>query len=469
MRFHQVHTVHNFHHVDKVHFIEHLTIDGQLRVAVGTGHFGGVAFARLPLAGIHFFVTSTHDKLHGLHFPGIVTLNRAGKAQLDAIHRGFTHLFKQQQFSTTNGKFCVQRTVIKPQIHIHRTRHSAAAILLIFAGKFRQRQRLNDPLPVVPVVKQVPVLDRRELLDYVECVQMDRWYEPPVSFDGLARTFRAAVHHSSPIAVKCNILTSTYIPHPLLSQQAFSRFVQDYLVFGNAYLEKRTNRFGEVIALEPALAKYTRRGLDLDTYWFVQYGMTTQPYQFTKGSIFHLMEPDINQEIYGLPGYLSAIPSALLNESATLFRRKYYINGSHAGFIMYMTDAAQNQEDVNNLRNAMKSAKGPGNFRNLFMYSPNGKKDGLQIIPLSEVAAKDEFLNIKNVSRDDMMAAHRVPPQMMGIMPNNVGGFGDVEKASRVFVRNELMPLQKRIAEINEWLDEEVVKFEYYGLENNQS
>ncbi|MCV5497577.1 Presumed portal vertex protein, partial [Escherichia coli] len=88
---------------------------------------------------------------------------------------------------------------------------------------------------------------------------------PPVSFDGLARTFRAAVHHSSPIAVKCNILTSTYIPHPLLSQQAFSRFVQDYLVFGNAYLEKRTNRFGEVIALEPALAKYTRRGLDLDT------------------------------------------------------------------------------------------------------------------------------------------------------------------------------------------------------------
>ncbi|HAH8515972.1 TPA: Presumed portal vertex protein, partial [Escherichia coli] len=88
----------------------------------------------------------------------------------------------------------------------------------------------------------VPVLDRRELLDYVECVQMDRWYEPPVSFNGLARTFRAAVHHSSPIAVKCNILTSTYIPHPLLSQQAFSRFVQDYLVFGNAYLEKRTNR-----------------------------------------------------------------------------------------------------------------------------------------------------------------------------------------------------------------------------------
>jgi len=100
----------------------------------------------------------------------------------------------------------------------------------------------------------------------------------------------------------------------------------------------------------------------------------------------------------------------------------------------------------------------------LFMYSPNGKKDGLQIIPLSEVAAKDEFLNIKNVSRDDMMAAHRVPPQMMGIMPNNVGGFGDVEKAANVFVRNELIPLQKRLEELNEWINEEVINFVSYSI-----
>lgn len=223
----------------------------------------------------------------------------------------------------------------------------------------------------------VPVLDRRELLDYVECVQMDRWYEPPVSFDGLARTFRAAVHHSSPSVLSVT-LSAVPIFRIVFSVSRHLPVLCRTIWFLVTATEKRTNRFGEVISLEPALAKYTRRGLDLETYWFVQYGMSTQPYQFTKGSIFHLMEPDINQEIYGLPGYLSAIPSALLNESATLFRRKYYINGSHAGFIMYMTDAAQNREDVNNLRNAMKSAKGPGNFRNLFMYSPNGKRTGFR-------------------------------------------------------------------------------------------
>ena len=63
-----------------------------------------------------------------------------------------------------------------------------------------------------------------------------------------------------------------------------------------------------------------------------------------------------------------------------------------------------------------------------------------------------------------MMAAHRVPPQMMGIIPNNTGGFGDVEKASRVFVRNEIMPLQKRLQELNEWLDDDIIRFTEYSF-----
>ena len=99
-----------------------------------------------------------------------------------------------------------------------------------------------------------------------------------------------------------------------------------------------------------------------------------------------------------------------------------------------MNDAAHKQEDIDALRKALKESKGPGNFRNLFMYSPAGKKDGIQVIPLAEVAAKDEFASIKNVTRDDQLAMQRVPPQLMGILPNNTGGFGDVEKASRGYL-----------------------------------
>lgn len=303
----------------------------------------------------------------------------------------------------------------------------------------------------------MPALNQADMLDYLECWMNGKWFEPPMSWDGLAQSFRASTHHSSAIYFKRNLLTSSFMPHPLLSREAFSRLALDFLVFGNAYLEKRYNRLGQVIGLEPALAKYMRRGVDLNAYYFVRGWQ--QEHRFKQDSILHLMEPDINQEVYGLPEYLGALHAAWLNESATLFRRKYYENGSHAGFILYMTDAAHQEADVNGLRQALKESKGPGNFRNLFIYAPNGKKDGLQLIPVSEVTAKDEFFNIKNVTRDDLLAAHRVPPQLLGIVPSNTGGFGAADTAAKLFTQHEIQPLQARFTELNRWLDKKAIKF----------
>lgn len=65
---------------------------------------------------------------------------------------------------------------------------------------------------------------------------------------------------------------------------------------------------------------------------------------------------------------------------------------------------------------------------------------GLEIIPISEVAVRDDFFNIKNVGRDDVLAAHRVPPQLLGLVPTNSGGFGTPVAAAKVFARNELEP-----------------------------
>lgn len=83
------------------------------------------------------------------------------------------------------------------------------------------------------------------------------------------------------------------------------------------------------------------------------------------------------------------------------------------------------------------------------------------------MATKDDFFNIKKVSAADLLDAHRIPYQLMGGKPENVGSVGDVEKVARVFVRNELTPLQARIAEINQWLGEEVIRFKKYSLDDS--
>ncbi len=332
----------------------------------------------------------------------------------------------------------------------------------------KHKQQANKQAMAFSFGEPVPVLDRADILNYFETVLMyQKYYHPPVEMSGLSRALLASPYHQSAISVKTNVLLSTCQTTALLPATQLEKFIKDYLIFGNAYLHKVENAFGDVIRLETPLAKYMRVGAEQGVYYQLINGTTTE-YEFPKDSVFHFTNADINQEIYGLPDYLSALQSAFLNESATLFRRKYYLNGAHAGSIIYMTDAMNGNDDIENIKNQLKDAKGRGNFKNLFLYSPNGKSDGIKVIPLSDISAKDDFLNIKNASRDDILAAHRIPPQLMGIVPTNTGGFGDVEKAGKVFFINEIKPLQNKLKAINDWLGIEVVKFEPYALlENN--
>lgn len=88
----------------------------------------------------------------------------------------------------------------------------------------------------------VPVLSQREVFDYLEAMHNGRWYEPPLSLNGLSRVYRAGVHHASAIQVKRNILRSCFIPHPKLSLSGFTGLALDYLIFGNGYLQAVQNQ-----------------------------------------------------------------------------------------------------------------------------------------------------------------------------------------------------------------------------------
>jgi PBSX family phage portal protein len=300
-------------------------------------------------------------------------------------------------------------------------------------------------------------IDRTSLMDYSQVYRTGRWYEPPISLRGLANMTGVAPHHASALFLKRNLLVDAFEPTPFLSTREFAALAMDFVTFANGYLQRHDSIGGRLLTLKRVPALQTRVGLAIGDYWFTPEAGV--PIQFDNGSIVHLFDVDVRQEIYGVPEYVSALHAVQLNRAATLFRRKYYENGSHAGFILSMTDAAQNPEDIDAIRKALKDSKGPGNFRNLFVYSPGGHKDGIKLIPISEVGARDEFASIKNTSRDDMLAAHRVPPQLLGVVPNNAGGFGDVEKARLSFVRTEIVPIQSRMLSINEDLGVEAIRF----------
>ncbi|MFM0069160.1 hypothetical protein PQR07_38855 [Paraburkholderia aspalathi] len=110
----------------------------------------------------------------------------------------------------------------------------------------------------------------------------------------------------------------------------------------------------------------------------------------------------------------------------------------YAGVILHRTHAAQNHADVDTMRKMLKNSKGPGNFRNLFMCAPHSNKDGIRLNPVFEVTSKDEFFNIKNVTRDILARGAPSAASLMGIVPSNTGEFGAANMAAEVFAPTEI-------------------------------
>lgn len=302
------------------------------------------------------------------------------------------------------------------------------------------------------------VLDRRELSAYFEVWHNGRWYEPPMPMGRLAQVFNVSPYHRSAVALRVNLLVSQMVASRWLGADDFERFALDFVQMGNGYLESVPNLSGRIAAAKYTPAVHTRAGVASDTYWFVN-GALGQEHQFAPGSVFHLMQPDVAQEIYGLPEWLSALQSALLSENATLFRRRYYLNGNHAGFILYINEQLFDQTTVDEISDKMRDSKGAGNFKNLLIYAPGGKKDGVQILPIGSITAHDEFTAVKGISRDDMLAAHRTPPPLIGIIPQNSGGFGKVSEALDTFYLTEIVPIIRRMLRMNDWFGVSLLAF----------
>ena len=306
-----------------------------------------------------------------------------------------------------------------------------------------------------------PVLDRAGMLGYIESVTNGRWYVPPVSQCGLAKAFDIPGPHASCIRLKVNLLAKHFVPSRWLDRATFRKWALDFLSLGNGYLEQRDNLGGRPLRLEHILGRFARRGVEEGRYFFVP--GWKQEHEFEADHVFHLSQEHPSQEIYGVPEYFGALQAGLLGEAAVLFRRRYFLNGAHAGFIFYAAGAAMSNEDADKMREQLRQAKGPGNFRNLFLHAPAGREKDTQIIPIGEVTAKDEFVNVNRVSRDQMLAAHRVPPQLLGIIPDNNGGFGDARTALDIFMLNEIEPLMARLKELNDWLGLPAVSFTPYA------
>ena len=273
---------------------------------------------------------------------------------------------------------------------------------------------------------------------------------PPLLPAGLDMLTRANATHRRCINFKAGQMAIVFVKNGLISLRDFRRACQDLETFANAYFKAVFNAFGQLLHLVHVPALNMRRMRDGRYKYLTPMG--TEDVTFQPGEILHAMHYDTGQDYYGVPTWAGALNDVFLNSEATLFRRRYYKNGSHMGYILYTTDPTIDKKTEDMLRETVASGKGAGNFRSMYINIPNGKEKAVQIIPVGDISQKDEFERIKNISADDILIGHGLQPSLAAAKPNNTGGFGDIEKIEGFFRRNEVPGLVAPFEELNDQL-----------------
>lgn len=261
------------------------------------------------------------------------------------------------------------------------------------------------------------------------------YWEPPLDRTGLNKLTRINAYHGSILMARRNMIAGRYLSGGMQKQQVQAA-VHDFLEFGDAGILKIRNHFGQVVRLHPLPSMYLRKNKK-GNFWLLERDDNKRFYK--KEDVIFIKQYDPVQQVYGGPDYLGCVQSALLSTDATSFRRRYYKNGLHMGFIFYATDPNLSKDDEDDLKEKMASSRGVGNFRSMFVNIPNGKEKGIQLIPVGDIATKDEFEKIKNITAQEVITGHRFPVELAAIIPNG-GTRGDPIKFNQVYTQNEVIP-----------------------------
>ncbi|BBL73982.1 phage portal protein [Methylomagnum ishizawai] len=282
------------------------------------------------------------------------------------------------------------------------------------------------------------------------------YWIPPIFLEGLARSLDANAHHGPIVYFKRNMLARWFRPSPMLGYADFRKAALDWHTSGMAYFRVVRNVFGQVLRLERRPALYMRVGVEPGRFFELRTDPLywRQPVEYQPGEIIQIKEDDPVQDIYGKPEWYGGLQSVFLREDMILFRRKYYRNGAHMGYVFVTHDAGINDETAAMIEEKIKDAKGPGNFRNLYINigRSSASKEPVKVIPIGDIATKDDLMSISSITRSDALAMHRMQPGIAGVMPENMTGFGDLEKVMRVYCELEVPPMQQPFLILNDIL-----------------
>jgi capsid portal protein len=269
--------------------------------------------------------------------------------------------------------------------------------------------------------------------------------EPFFSFDALLDLFYANTYHRRAIMLKASLLSNVTDASSLEGQtktpkQLLYSFILNLELFGNAFLEIS----GKKLYLLPTIEARVDRNHNI--------------FQVKNGKKIELEAKQLayyspKSLFYGEPDYLGSLLSILTSSKIDGFNNAFFDNSAKADKAIVFENAEPNEEQMRAFEQFFGSNfKGYQNAHKTLIVTAHGENAKVRFEDLSRIDDLS-FEKLKNMTRDEIITAHGVPPRMMGIVTAGaLGGGGELIGQLHAFNQLTIIPKQEEI----EWFFESI-------------
>ncbi len=272
-----------------------------------------------------------------------------------------------------------------------------------------------------------------------------RIVDPFFNFEELLLLYYANTYHRRSINLKAKVLSSIiesdlekFLPAGVTPSDFLYSFSVESEIYGNTFLERTLS---DKLYIIPG---YEAR-VDIDKNIYQQ---TFQKTIKLNGHHFKNYSP--RSRFYGEPDYLATLLQIATTQKADKYNNSFLENGAKPGFAVMFENSEPTEDQIRAFREFFgENFKGYDNANKTIILSATsdmGEKPAK--IRLERISQVEDisFKQLKEVNRDEIIAAHGVPPRLVGVISvGQLGGANEFISQLHAFNELEIKPKIKKI------------------------
>lgn len=234
---------------------------------------------------------------------------------------------------------------------------------------------------------------------------------------------------------------------------AFGQFTLD--ACGVAYLEVVRNKAGAIAELFWIPPQYMWVARDGGFVYRPDAGTTRRFADFGKretgiNEVVMLRIPFLRDRRYGLPRWVSSVRAIGLDNNAIDYNSNFFANSAIPDLVLIIEGGEFTPEVEEEVKNFLvREFKGVENsHRTLYIPVPDPNVK-VRLEKLNMEVRDMAFARLRELNRDEIIAAHGVPPRILGVMAAGaLGGGGEVGGQILVFDQVTLQPRRRYLEKV---------------------